>query len=345
MLKRLIMKFFKDRLLLISFYLVNMICLIAFFHLSEPLNTEFFYPLSIGIFLLTVYLIIDWFRYYQTNRAIELMLRNQFTEIEPHTEEQKAFRQLLNKMMKEHSSKYSQMREQNQERLYFLSHWMHYLKTPVSVIELIVSKEGETDVYDKILQENKRLHTSIEQGLTMLRMENFENDLELNSIDLLDSLRKLINGRKEEFIHQSVFPSIDFKGETAYVVTDSKWNEILLDQIISNAIKYSSTKPGDKNLIFRIAKSDQYITLSIIDEGVGIPSYDLERLYQPFFTGENGRKFANASGIGLYLSKKIADKLGQTITIQSEVSKGTTVTIQWIAGKKLEIITTKKMYQ
>lgn len=340
MLKKIFIKFIKDRSLFICFYLVNMICIITFFHLSEPLNTEFLYPLSIGIFLLIIFLVIDWFRYYQTNRAIELLFRNQFSELAPQTEEQKAFQQLLNKRIREHTSKFNEMKAQNQERLYFLSHWMHYLKTPVSVIELIINKEEKTkettEVYEKILQENKRLLASIEQGLTMLRMENFENDLEVKSVDLLDSLRKLINERKREFIYQSIFPSIEFKGKVAYIVTDSKWNEILLDQIISNAIKYSSTKCESKNLFFRIEKNEKYITLSIIDEGVGIPPYDIERLFQPFFTGENGRKFPNSTGIGLFLCKKIADKLGQTITIHSEPSEGTTVRIRWIAGNSLK---------
>ncbi|MDY0410075.1 hypothetical protein [Paracerasibacillus soli] len=134
-------KFIKDRALLICFYIINMVSVIAFFHLSEPRNKEFFYPLSIGMFLLILYLIIDWFRYYQTNRAIEQKLRNQYVEIEPHTEEQKAFQRLLNKNIKEHTGRYNKMREQNKERYYFLSHWMHHLKTPVSVIELIVEKE------------------------------------------------------------------------------------------------------------------------------------------------------------------------------------------------------------
>lgn len=338
MLKDILIKFLKDRTLLIVFYLINMTCIISFFHLSELANTEFFYPLSIGVFLLTIYLVIDWIRYFQTNRAIEWMLRDQLVELQPYTEEQKAFQQLLHKIIGEHSSKYNKMKEQNKERLYFLSHWMHYLKTPVSVIELIMSKEEKTketaEVFEKILQENKRLHTSIEQGLTMIRMENFENDLEVKSVDLLSSLRKVINGRKRECIYQSIFPSIEFEGKTAYVVTDPKWNELLLDQIISNAIKYSSLKSGNTKLICLVEERENFTTLSISDEGAGIPLYDIERVFQPFFTGENGRKFANSTGIGLYLCKKIADKLGQTITIQSKVSEGTTVTIRWLTGKR-----------
>lgn len=331
-------KFLKDRIRLICFYLFNLICVISFFILSDSFHTEVFYPASIGMFLLIVYLIIDWLRYFPANRSMENMLNNRSMELEVHTEEQKTFRRLLQKVIREHTGKYHEMMEQNQERMYFLSHWMHHLKTPVSVMELMISKGKETDemeeVLDKILQENRRLYSSIEQGLTMLRIEKIENDLEVKSVDLLHTLRKIINRRKREFIYQSIIPSIEWDEKEAYVVTDTKWNEILLDQIISNAIKYSSVKQGNKKLIFHIEKDEKFTTLSIIDEGAGIPPYDLERVFEPFFTGENGRKFANSTGIGLYLCKKIADKLGQTITISSEVSKGTTVNIRWVTGIK-----------
>lgn len=337
MLKEILIKFLKDRALLIMFYLVNTACIIVFFHLSGRENTEFLYPVSIAVFLLSTYLVIDWLRYYQMNRAVVLMLKEKYAELQPHTEEQKAFQQLIHKMIREHTGKLNEISEQNKERLYFLSHWMHHLKTPVSVMELIMNKEEKTmetaKAFEKIQQENKRLLTSIEQGLTMIRMESFENDLEVKSNDLLASLRKVINGRKRECIYHSIYPTIEFDGKAAYVVTDLKWNELLLDQVISNAIKYSSLKSGSKKLCFRIKENDNYTILSITDEGAGIPSYDLERVFHPFFTGENGRQFPNSSGIGLYLCKKIADRLGHTIKIQSKVSEGTTVTIRWISGK------------
>lgn len=336
MLKHILIKFLKDRFLLIMLYLINMICVITFFHLNEPANDEVFYPVSIGLFLLTVYLVIDWLNYYQTNKAIELMLRGRFVEINPHTEEQKAFYQLLQNNISEHTRKYNTMKEQKNESLYFLSHWMHFLKTPVSVIELIISKEKTEDatvLFEKIQRENKRIHTSIEQALTMVRMESFENDLDIHAVDLLTTLRKVINERKRECIYHSVFPIIEFDEEEALIVTDVKWNEILLDQIISNAIKYSSLKSGKKQLVFKIERLGEHITLSVIDEGIGMPSYDVDRVFQPFFTGENGRKMPNSTGIGLYISKKIADKLGQTIDVQSEVSTGTTVTIRCQAAE------------
>ncbi|WP_096155565.1 MULTISPECIES: sensor histidine kinase [Bacillus] len=327
-------RFIKDRAILIAFYLFNIISVITFFHLSERANSEVLYPLTIGLFLLGVYLLIDWFRYYQVNRALEKLLCNQYTELHAYTEEQKAFLRLLNKKNQEHSKDKNEQKEKNKERLYFLSHWMHYLKTPVSVIELMIQKEKQNEVrptiLEKIQAENKRLHTSIEQGLTMIRMDRFENDLEVQAVDLITSLRKLINNRKVEFIYQSVFPVIKSEREHALVITDSKWNEVMLEQIISNAVKYSTVEDESKKLRFQVRLEGDETALSIIDEGVGIPPHDLERVFEPFFTGENGRKFSNSSGIGLYLCKRISDKLGHHLLIHSEVSKGTTVTIRYL---------------
>jgi signal transduction histidine kinase len=311
-----------------------MAAVVTFFHLSEPANTEVWYPLSIGGFLLVVYLVVDWFRYYQPNQALEKMFQNQYAEFHPHTEEQKTFQQWMTKVNHEHSRAVNDLKEQNKERLYFLSHWMHYLKTPVSVMELMIQNEKETldnpEAMEKIQMENRRLHTAIEQGLTMIRMDSFENDLEVHGVDLLLSLRKIINSRKSELIYHSLYPAIECEEEVSCIITDPKWNEVMLEQIISNAIKYSSLKNGSKKLRLVLAKEGSDTLLSIIDEGEGIPSYDVDRVFEPFFTGENGRRFRNSSGIGLYLCRKIADKLNHTISVQSEITKGTTVTIRYL---------------
>ncbi|KMJ59902.1 histidine kinase [Bacillus sp. LL01] len=332
--KGILRRFFKDRALLISFYIFNIGSVITFFHLSEPANSEVLYPFSVGIFLLSVYLLIDGYRYYQVNEALGKMFNNQYADLKVYTEEQKAFYHWIKKVNQEHSSEKNEQIAKNKERLYFLSHWMHHLKTPVSVMDLIIQNEKKSPVSPEALErlqvENKRLHSAIEQGLTMVRMDSFENDLDIKSIDLLSSLRKVINNRKSEFIYQSVFPVLNSEEQAAFIITDQKWNETMLDQIISNAIKYSSGKEGNKKIRFHVEKKEEAIVLSITDEGVGIPSYDIERVFEAFFTGENGRAYQNSSGIGLYLCKKIADRLNHQITIESEVSKGTTVTIRYL---------------
>ncbi|WP_404468289.1 sensor histidine kinase [Sutcliffiella horikoshii] len=328
--KRILKNFFKDRSLLISFYLFNMASVITFFHLSEPANTEILYPFSVGIFLLIVYLLIDGYRYYQVNGAI----KNQHAEFKIYTKEQRAFYKWIKKLNHEHSREKNEQNEKNKERLYFLSHWMHHLKTPVSVTDLIIQNEkklqGSPEAIEKLHRENERLHTAIDQGLTMIRMDSFENDLDIKSMNLISSLRKLINNRKSEFIYQSAFPVLDSEEEAAFIITDQKWNETMLDQIISNAIKFSSGRDGSKKIRFHVKQEEEVTILSITDEGGGIPSYDLERVFEAFFTGENGREYQNSSGIGLYLCKRIADRLNHRITIESEVSKGTIVTIRYL---------------
>ncbi|MDE5414327.1 sensor histidine kinase [Alkalihalobacterium chitinilyticum] len=331
--KKITLNFLKDRALYMAFYSLSMACIIGFFYLSEPTYSEYFYSILMGVFLLIVFIIIDFARYYDFNSKVELILDGQTAEIQPFTEEQKSLKKLIDKNKRDAIKENSELKKRNKERLYFLSHWMHHLKTPVSVIELMIDKESQEHLstgLEQIRNENQRLHTSIEQGLTMIRMESFENDFEPRSIDLVASLRKIINNRKSEFIYYRLFPSIQFDQEAIYVVTDKKWNEILLDQLISNAIKYSSNLAETKKVFFRITEEENSIILSIKDEGVGIPDYDIDRVFEPFFTGENGRRYRNSSGIGLYLCKKVSERLGQTVTIQSEVSKGTEVQVRYL---------------
>ena len=336
--KELLVNFMKDRLVFILFYLFNMGCIIAFFHVAEPANKEILYPLSISVFLLLIYLVMDWLKYYPFNKAIKHIMGDQTTALKPQTNEQKLVCRSWHQNKANASKQYHQLKERNEENLYFLSHFMHYLKTPVSVMTLMISKEKNSEnacILEKIERENKRIHTSIDQALTMVRMEGFENDLEIHAIDLVGVIREIINERKKECIYHAIFPGIECQLEEVMVVTDLKWCKVLLDQIISNAIKYSDLKEGNKKLLFKIEQYQQYLRLSIIDEGMGIPSYDIERVFDPFFTGENGRKQANSSGIGLYICKKIADKLGHRLSLQSEESLGTTVMIDWQRANQL----------
>ncbi|WP_152444910.1 HAMP domain-containing sensor histidine kinase [Bacillus sp. THAF10] len=329
--REIVKRYLKDRFFAIIMFLVSNLSIIMFFHLSEPSNKEVVYPFILGIFFLTFFLLVDGFRYYQSNKAVSQLLLGQFSELQAITEEQKLFIELLHKNSEAYSKEKNELVETNKERLYFLSHWMHHLKTPVSVIDLHIQNESnDPEKWTGIQKENKRLLKTIEQGLTMIRMDSFENDLAIEKVDIVKSIRAMINQHKSECIHHSVFPVVLSKQPTVHVLTDAKWNNVMLDQLISNAIKYSISKKGNKKMTIEIESTPDDVLLSIHDEGMGIPSYDLERVFSPFFTGENGRKVPNSSGIGLYLCKKIAEKLNHTIHIQSELTNGTTVSIKYL---------------
>lgn len=324
--KTLVSRFIKDRLLLISFYLINVGILITFFHLIEPSVTEVLYPLLLSLFILSLYLLIDWLRYYSFNRALYQAKMNMNGQMNPHTYEQALMLDLLAMQKEESIRNYHCLKEQNDSNLYFLSHFMHYLKAPLSVMTLLASNDRKEDsALEKINVETKRMLVAIDQALTMTRMESFENDMEVRASDLIQLIREVINERKREFIHHGIYPVIDCPFEEVVIATDRKWCKALLEQIVSNAIKYSAMKEGRKRLSFVIEQQEKSFCLSIRDEGIGIPSYDLEYVFNAFFTGENGRKTASSSGVGLYMCKRIADRLGHSISIASEVGKGTTV--------------------
>ncbi|RKJ34994.1 ATP-binding protein, partial [Butyricicoccus sp. 1XD8-22] len=113
--------------------------------------------------------------------------------------------------------------------------------------------------------------------------------------------------------------------EEIIVASDSKWLKFALGQFITNAVKY--TFEENKKIVISAEKNNDTVQLHIKDEGIGIPKSDLSRITKPFFTGENGRKTGESTGMGLYLANEICEKLGIKLTIESEVGKGTTVTL------------------
>lgn len=167
--------------------------------------------------------------------------------------------------------------------------------------------------------------------LNLLRLDEFSSDFAIKPINLADSLKRIINARKRSFIYGHVLPKLEILTDRPTVLTDEKWNEMLLDQLLSNAIKYScATHEKSRTVFFTLSQHHDRLLLSIRDEGIGIPESDLSRIRNPFFTGENGRKVRNATGIGLYIASRIAENLGLTLTIHSREGEGTEVTLSYL---------------
>ena len=116
-------------------------------------------------------------------------------------------------------------------------------------------------------------------------------------------------------------------GASSKVLSDRKWNRHMLDQIISNAVKYSKEEGEAKNVTFRLTKEGKKTVLYVEDEGIGMEETDLPRVFEPFFTGENGRNGRNASGIGLYFCKEISEHIQCQLSIESKIEEGTKVKI------------------
>ncbi len=315
--------------------MLNTAVMILFFNVAPGTRKEVFYPLMLSGFFMIVLLISEWVKYYSFNHSLQRMSCNLNEDLRPITEEQKAINRIMTTAYEIYTSEVSQIKAKNKNKSYFISQWIHNLKTPISVIDLIAQKcrledKDPYEAIENITQENKKLNSSLEQVLTIIRLDDFEKDYEPQCIDLVQSIKKLLNDRKKQFIYSGVFPELKCETDEMLVLTDEKWNMHMLEQIISNAIKYSTEEGKTKKIYIDISHNMDNTLLTIRDEGIGIPSYDMDRIFEPFFTGENGRKYRGTTGIGLYVCSEIAKKLGHEIIAKSKLTMGTEFTIKYI---------------
>ncbi|MDP4143341.1 MAG: sensor histidine kinase [Bacillota bacterium] len=332
----LIKNFIKDRIFVIAIFALNSVLLIAFFNLINPQKMDMFYPTVVSLFMLCLLLFIEGFRYYKFNYNLIQAAEDNDYNLKPITCEQRLINKILSTINVNCKTEINRIRSSYEEKSHFLSQWVHNLKTPISVIDLIIQKyDSQEYIPQRVLKdidtENNTLLFNVEQVLNVIRLESFEKDYEARQIDLIETIKEVINEKKNQFIYNKVFPVINTEEASAYVISDSKWNRVILEQVISNAIKYSAAIDQSKRIFFTITKDEEYTYLSIKDEGIGIAHYDLSRVFQPFFTGENGRNFRGSTGIGLYICKKVGEKLGHKIEIKSEVNKGTEVIIRYLS--------------
>lgn len=224
----------------------------------------------------------------------------------------------------------------------FNNRWIHQMKTPISVIKLILENEKDKDIdvntkksYESIEEEMEKLSNGLEMALYALRVNEFHEDFKIEDVNLLEVVRNVINENKNAFIINSIYPKI-ITEEDKEVKTDIKWIKFIINQIITNSIKYTKVKKSEeKSVTIRLQAIDDKAILSIKDTGVGIPKQDLDRVFNPFFTGENGRRYKESTGMGLYLTKDIANKLGHDILVESIEGKGTVVNIVFYQGRSI----------
>lgn len=222
-----------------------------------------------------------------------------------------------------------QLKQQKQMEFNFIQQWVHQMKTPVSVMHLTLQKDKldlSEDFYHSLLEELERLQQGLDLALYQSRLQKFDRDFHVEEMELKDTVKEVISEFKSSFIRNQLFPSVTID-DNLTVATDSKWFRFVLNQIISNAIKYS--KETSDKIYFTVTEKSGAVQLEIRDTGHGIPAQDIKRIFDPFFTGINGRTFRESTGMGLYLSKEICDALGHELNVTSEKDIGTTITISF----------------
>lgn len=230
----------------------------------------------------------------------------------------------ISRDMHENVKYYKDMQEDYRE---YIEAWVHEIKTPIASSKLIITN-NPNEVTNKIDFQLNRLQGFVDQVLYYSRSNNVSKDYIIKQINLSDSVKNVVKKNYREFIYRKI--KVDIRDINEFVYSDRKWLSFILNEILGNSIKYS--RNIDPIISIYSVKRHNSVLLTIEDNGVGIINKDINRVFEKGFTGENGRKFTKSTGMGLYICKKLCSKLGLQISIDSEINKGTKITITFPLG-------------
>ena len=192
----------------------------------------------------------------------------------------------------------------------YFSMWVHQIKTPITCLEILTEDNKEMKMQLKLIDNYTNM------AINYLKLNLHEKDMDISAVDVDNLLNMLIKKYSLLFINSHI--SLDFRKNGLKCITDSKWLSVLLEQILSNAIKYSE----NSQIILDSFKENNSVVILIEDYGIGIPEEDINRIFDKGYSGFNGRLKQKSSGLGLYLAKSIADKLDIRLKVDSTVGQG-----------------------
>lgn len=211
-----------------------------------------------------------------------------------------------------------QMREEQEDMLDYYTLWVHQIKTPIMAMRLLLGKDM-SDEGEELKLELFHIEQYVEMVLSYLRLSSDTTDYVIAHHDVDAIVRSALHKYSSAFLQKHL--QLDYTPCHLEILTDDKWLQLVIEQVLSNAIKYTNEKS------IHIYVEDE--ALYIRDEGIGIDAADLPRVFEKGYTGFNGRRDKQASGLGLYLCKRIMHNLNHTISITSALGKGTCVRLDF----------------
>lgn len=299
--------------LLVFIFLIS--CLALAFHiLFTNLGSYFLY-----FFLLCSFLTLLFFIWDILVEAEVYSKEVLYSEREPKSPLECALAEKLDEREAELYQKKSEAESKLTDLLDYYTLWVHQIKTPIAATRLLVAEVSERELKRQLEQEIFKIDSYTNLVLQYLRLESFHDDLVLKKENIENLVKEVIRKYAIFFIQKSL--SINMHDLDRSIVTDKKWLLVVIEQILSNSLKY--TNEGG----IEIYMDGQ--DLCIKDTGIGIKNSDVLRVFERGFSGYNGRMTQQSSGLGLYLTQKISQELGHQIRIESELGQGTTVRIKF----------------
>ncbi|MBR6996593.1 MAG: sensor histidine kinase [Ruminococcus sp.] len=238
---------------------------------------------------------------------------------------------IANKSMCENVSAYKRTADDFRE---FIEMWVHEIKLPVASLQLMAHNHSD-ELGEKFQEQLRRIDGYTDQVLYYARSENAEKDYIIKETPLKRTVANVALKNRESA--QLCGASIETEGLDLSVMTDGKWLEFMLGQLMANSLKY--TVEGREPVISISAEElPDRVLLHFRDNGTGISEADLPRIFEKSFTGENGRAYAKSTGMGLYIVKSLCDRLGHIITAASEKGEYTEFTIAFAKNQFYKMV-------
>ena len=279
------------------------------------------YPLILSTSALIVAGVIDFVFTFSKHRKLT---QNEIPASSDPIE--KDYQEIIRKLKEEEAYSRQKTTSDYNNMVEYYTVWAHQIKTPIASMRLQIQSE-DTESARKLMGDLNRIEAYVEMVLTFLRLDSDSTDYLIKEYDLDEIVRPAIRKFSREFILKKL--KLEYEPLSYKTITDSKWLSFIVEQVISNAVKYTSEGS------VRICMSEPGI-LCIEDTGIGISDEDLPRIFENGYTGFNGREDKRASGIGLYLCKRISDNLGHKIYAESKVGEGTKIFLD-MRAKKLDV--------
>lgn len=278
------------------------------------------YPAGVCALIALAAFAADYCRAYSKHRGLEKLskLPAEAIELSPASDlEDEDWREIvlnlkaeISELSSEYSAKLSDMTE-------YYTVWVHQIKTPIASVRLALQGE-DSPLSRKISSDIFRIEQYVGMVLAFMRLESPTSDYLFRECSLDKVIKEAVRGFAPEFIDRRL--KLEYSGTDKRAVSDEKWLCFVIEQLLSNALKY--TREGGVKIYV-----DEPATLCIEDSGIGIAPEDLPRVFEKGYTGLNGRADKRASGLGLYLCKRVCEKLGAKIEISSKLDCGTKVSV------------------
>ena len=330
-------KYIKDKIYYILTFSIYIILISIYLKAMETEIPAIIIVIAISTIFFCAGFIISYLKSNKYLKDIDKMMDNLtekylITEVmpKPNRAERFAYYRILKKANKSMLENISTIKQQQIDYKEYIESWVHEIKIPITSVKLLC-ENNKSDITTKIDEEIEEINNFVEQALFYARMDQVSNDFMIKNINLNNVIKNVLARNKKIMIQNNMKVELNNVNTNCY--TDEKWLEFIVNQIIQNAIKYR--KERNANIVITISENKENVILNIKDNGIGIKTSEIGRIFDKGFTGTNGRNQKKSTGIGLYLCKRLCQEIGMEIEANSKENEFTEIKIIIPRNKKI----------